>query len=54
MSAAKFPVARNLSDFDFKQAEVKEEQIKTLYSGHFIAEKRNIVLVGGTGYSCPS
>lgn len=49
MGMARFPVPRNLNGFDFTQAEVKEEQIRMLNHGHFIDEKRNIVLVGGTG-----
>ena len=49
MGAAKFPVPRNLDGFEFSQSEVKEEQIRVLYEGHFIDERRNIVLVGGTG-----
>jgi DNA replication protein DnaC len=49
MGIAKFSVCRDLDSFDFKQSEVKEEQIRTLYDGHFIDEKRNIIFVGGTG-----
>lgn len=49
MGIAKFPIPRDLNNFDFSEAEVKEEEIKSLYSGHFINEKRNIIFVGGTG-----
>lgn len=49
MGTARFPVARDLAEFDFSQSPVNEEQIKNLYNGHFVTEKRNIVLVGGTG-----
>jgi len=49
LASAKFPVARDLNGFDFTQAEVKEEQIRMLYEGHFIEQRRNIVFVGGTG-----
>lgn len=49
MMSAKFPVSRDLDGFDFTQSEVKEEQVRDLYEGHFIDQKRNIVLVGGTG-----
>ena len=50
LASAKFPVARDLNGFDFTQAEVKEEQIRMLYEGHFIEQRRNIIVfVGGTG-----
>lgn len=49
MSAAKFPVARSLDQFNFEQTQIEQEQIMTLYSGQFIESERNIVLVGGTG-----
>jgi len=49
MGIAKFPVPRNLDGFNFTESEVKEEQIRVLYEGHFIEERRNIVFVGGTG-----
>lgn len=49
MGIAKFPVPRNLDGFNFTESEVKEEQIRGLYEGHFVDDKRNIVLVGGTG-----
>lgn len=49
MGIAKFPVPRNLYGFNFTESEVKEEQIRVLYEGHFIEDRRNIVFVGGTG-----
>jgi len=49
MGIAKFPVPRNLDGFNFTESEVKEEQIRVLYEGHFIEDRRNIVFVGGTG-----
>ena len=49
MGVAKFPISRDLNNFDFLNSEVNEEQIKNLHDGHFINEKRNIVFVGGTG-----
>ena len=49
LASAKFPVHRDLDGFDFTQAAVKEEQIRMLYDGHFIKQRRNIVFVGGTG-----
>jgi len=49
MSAAKFPVYRDLDSFEFAESPVNEQQIRQLYSGEFTAEPRNIVLVGGPG-----
>jgi DNA replication protein DnaC len=49
MSAAKFPVYRDLDSFAFGESPVNEQQIRHLYSGDFTTEPRNIVLVGGPG-----
>jgi DNA replication protein DnaC len=49
MSAAKFPVYRDLDSFEFAESSVNEQQIRQLYSGEFSAEPRNIVFVGGPG-----
>ncbi len=40
---------RDLNGFQFSQSPVNEEQVRALHEGHFIEQKRNIVLVGGTG-----
>lgn len=49
MSAAKFPVEKNLEGFNFSQSCVKEELIRSLCEGSFIQAKRNCIFVGGTG-----
>jgi DNA replication protein DnaC len=49
MSQARFPVDKDLDHFDFAQSRVNEAQVRTLYEGSFLAEKSNIILVGGTG-----
>jgi len=49
MGVAKFPVARDIDTFDFSASTINTMQVKTLYEGHFIEERRNIILVGGTG-----
>jgi DNA replication protein DnaC len=49
MSAARFPVYRDLDSFEFKESPVNEQQVRSLYEGGFTEEKRNIVLVGGPG-----
>jgi DNA replication protein DnaC len=49
MSAAKFPVCRDLDSFEFHESPVNEQQIRDLYAGQFLEDRRNIVLIGGTG-----
>jgi DNA replication protein DnaC len=49
ISAARFPVFRDLDSFEFKESPVNEQQVRMLYAGGFTEEKRNIVLVGGPG-----
>ena len=49
MSAAKFPLYRDLDSFEFAESPVNEQQIRQLYSGEFTNEPRNIVFVGGPG-----
>ena len=49
MGAAKFPISRNIDQFDFSQTKMEQDQIIALYSGKFIEAQRNIILVGGTG-----
>lgn len=49
MTAAAFPAARDLDSFEFAESAVNEPQVRGLYDGGFIDEKRNIVFVGGPG-----
>ncbi len=49
LSAAKLPIAKDLEDFVFEGTPINAELVRTLHAGSFLAEKRNIVLVGGTG-----
>jgi DNA replication protein DnaC len=49
MTQARFPVPKDIDSFEFDQLPVAEEQIRTLYTGEFIAQQRNIIFVGGTG-----
>lgn len=46
---AKFPVEKDLDHFDFAESPVNEPQIRSLYEGRFLADKSNVILVGGTG-----
>jgi DNA replication protein DnaC len=49
MTAAKFPVYRDLDSYEFAESPVNEQQVRHLYEGSFMAEARNVVLVGGPG-----
>jgi len=49
MTQARFPVPKDMDSFKFDQVSIDEEQIRTLYTGEFIAQQRNIIFVGGTG-----
>lgn len=49
MVQAKFPVAKDLDQFDFSVSPVNETQVRTLYEGHFLESQSNVILVGGTG-----
>ena len=49
MVVAKFPVYRELANFDFAESPVNEQQIRLLHESGFIDEQCNIILVGGPG-----
>jgi len=49
MTQARFPVLKDIDSFEFDQCAIDEEQVRTLYTGEFIAQQRNIIFVGGTG-----
>jgi DNA replication protein DnaC len=49
MGQAKFPVAKDLDQFNFSASPVNEIQVRTLYEGQFLAAQSNVILVGGTG-----
>jgi DNA replication protein DnaC len=49
MTIAKLPLAKDIDDFDFDGATVNETLARDLAGGGFVAQQRNIVLVGGTG-----
>ena len=49
MSIAKFPVSRSLDTFTFDDTPINEQLVRALHQGDFMAQSRNIVLVGGTG-----
>lgn len=49
MTAAKFPVYRDLDSFDFSESPVNEGLIREWYGGRYLQDARNIVFVGGPG-----
>jgi DNA replication protein DnaC len=42
-------MAKDINDFDFAGTPVNESLIRDLAGGAFVADQRNVVLVGGTG-----
>jgi len=49
LGQAKFPVAKDLDQFDFSASPVNEMQVRSLYEGQFLATQSNVILIGGTG-----
>lgn len=49
MTAAKLPVIKDLDSFAFTGTPINEGLVKSLNEGDFLAEHRNVVLIGGTG-----
>ena len=49
ITASKLPLAKDLDDFAFKNTPINEALVRDLAGGGFIAQQRNVVLVGGTG-----
>ena len=49
MGVAKLPLAKELADFAFADSPVNEPLVRDLATGAFLAQQRNVVLIGGTG-----
>jgi len=49
MGIAKFPLARDLDEFNFEETALDQAYIKALYQGQFIEQAHNLLFVGGTG-----
>lgn len=49
LHVAKFPIHRNLADFDFTQSKVDQKLIEQLATLDFTEAAHNVVLIGGTG-----
>jgi hypothetical protein len=42
-------MAKDIDDFDFADTPVNKSLVRELATGTFVADRRNVVLVGGTG-----
>lgn len=49
MTVAKLPLAKDIGEFDFTGTPVNEGLVRELATGIFVADQRNVVLIGGTG-----
>ena len=49
MTIAKLPLAKDVDDFAFEGTPINEGLVRDLAGGTFVAQQRNVVLVGGTG-----
>ncbi len=49
MTIAKLPLAKEVDEFNFEATPVNETLIRDLAGGNFLAQQRNLVLIGGTG-----
>lgn len=49
MGAAKLPVIKDLNAFVFESTPINKDLVRSLHAGSFLARRRNVVLVGGTG-----
>jgi DNA replication protein DnaC len=49
LTIAKLPLAKDLDGFTFAGTPINENLVRDLATGSFLAEQRNLVLVGGTG-----
>src|ERR1019366_5938222 len=53
LTIAKLPLAKDVDDFTFTETPINEGLVRDLVGGNFIASRRNVVLVGGTGTGPP-
>ena len=49
MGIAKLPLAKELAELDFEGTPINGELVAQLATGAFLDDKRNVVLIGGTG-----
>ena len=49
MGQARFPVVKDLDNFDFESSVADETQIRSLYTSGFVDDRINLIFIGGTG-----
>ena len=49
LTIAKLPLAKDIADFQFDGTPINQTLVNDIAAGGFIAQQRNVVLVGGTG-----
>jgi DNA replication protein DnaC len=49
LGQARFPINKDIDNFDFQGSQVNESYMRSLYDGSFLLTRSNIVFVGGTG-----
>jgi DNA replication protein DnaC len=49
LTIAKLPLAKDIDEFQFAGTPINEILVRGLTGGEFLAQQRNVVLVGGTG-----
>ena len=49
LGIAKLPLAKDLTEFAFADSPVNQALVEELATGAFLAQQRNVVLIGGTG-----
>jgi DNA replication protein DnaC len=49
LTIARLPLAKDVADFAFANTPINEALVRDLAGGGFLAQQRNVVLVGGTG-----
>ena len=49
LTVAKLPLAKDINEFDFAGTPINDALVRDLATGGFVADQRNVVLIGGTG-----
>jgi len=49
LTVAKLPLAKDIEEFDFTDTPINAGLVRELATGGFVADQRNVVLIGGTG-----
>ena len=49
LTIARLPLAKDVDDFEFEGTPINRDLVRDLAGGGFLAQQRNLVLVGGTG-----